>query len=426
MTDWRNLPAVDVAPPRPARLSQTLLSRYNVCARSAYLALTEKGAATHAMMRGSAFHAFAERAITLMIEQDEPRIPPEVAKDLLAAVLAEHPEWTIPWKERDGLRQQAYHFAVGCNVDISKIAGVETLFEMDVAGWTISGRIDRLEIDAEQRTAKIRDFKTSFAIQSQEEFEASFQVVLYALLVAYGFPTRRVECPDFECDGGKIRDAGGDWLDCPTCRGHGEIDERLDNIGAGLEFFNVGEDFSRYLRDDGTMQDRWMTLTRLELGEAMADLEQLVGQFDAALGSGLWPAVPGSHCSTCAAPALCPLPQHLRPRVINSREDAVAEAVRIEFLKDEAKAKTRELKDWAKFDGPIRYGRDRVLELAIEAKRSLDKAGLARAVTRSVELGEPFAGPDAFYKESASNAFRARTLSPAELAEERMRERDDG
>jgi hypothetical protein len=169
-----------------------------------------------------------------------------------------------------------------------------------------------------------------------------------------------------------------------------------------------------------------MTLTRLELGEAMADLEQLVGQFDAALGSGLWPAVPGSHCSTCAAPALCPLPQHLRPRVINSREDAVAEAVRIEFLKDEAKAKTRELKDWAKFDGPIRYGRDRVLELAIEAKRSLDKAGLARAVTRSVELGEPFAGPDAFYKESASNAFRARTLSPAELAEERMRERDDG
>jgi hypothetical protein len=426
MTDWRNLPAVDVAPPRPARLSQTLLSRYNVCARSAYLALTEKGAATHAMMRGSAFHAFAERAITLMIEQDEPRIPPEVAKDLLAAVLAEHPEWTIPWKERDGLRQQAYHFAVGCNVDISKIAGVETLFEMDVAGWTISGRIDRLEIDAEQRTAKIRDFKTSFAIQSQEEFEASFQVVLYALLVAYGFPTRRVECPDFECDGGKIRDAGGDWLDCPTCRGHGEIDERLDNIGAGLEFFNVGEDYSRYLRDDGTMQDRWMTLTRLELGEAMADLEQLVGQFDAALGSGLWPAVPGSHCSTCAAPALCPLPQHLRPRVINSREDAVAEAVRIEFLKDEAKAKTRELKDWAKFDGPIRYGRDRVLELAIEAKRSLDKAGLARAVTRSVELGEPFAGPDAFYKESASNAFRARTLSPAELAEERMRERDDG
>jgi hypothetical protein len=424
MTDWRNLPAVDVAPPRPARLSQTLLSRYNVCARSAYLALTEKGAATHAMMRGSAFHAFAERAITLMIEQDEPRIPPEVAKDLLAAVLAEHPEWTIPWKERDGLRQQAYHFAVGCNVDISKIAGVETLFEMDVAGWTISGRIDRLEIDAEQRTAKIRDFKTSFAIQSQEEFEASFQVVLYALLVAYGFPTRRVECPDFECDGGKIRDAGGDWLDCPTCRGHGEIDERLDNIGAGLEFFNVGEDFSRYLRDDGTMQDRWMVLTRLELGEAMADLEQLVGQFDQALASGLWPAVPGSHCSTCAAPALCPLPQHLRPRVINSREDAVAEAVRIEFLKDEAKAKTRELKDWAKFDGPIRYGRDRVLELAIEAKRSLDKAGLARAVTRSVELGEAFPGPDAFYKESASNAFRARTLSPAELAEERMKERE--
>lgn len=431
-TDWRDLPPVDVPPRRPSRLSTTLLECFDKCRRSAYLSLTEGGGSTHEMDRGSGFHEFARVATEAALEHGE--VPPhELGKAMLAQVLAEHPEWTIPKKERDRLRQMVFHWCEGVRFRPERLAAVESLFTMDVGGWTISGRIDRAEIDAEARTVRIRDYKTTPNVPTQEEFEASYQVVIYALLVAYGFPTRRVPCPDPACDGGYVPDGHDDdgsvlvWADCSTCRGRGAIDERLENIGAGLSFFDVGEEYpAPQLRDDGTLHDRYMVLTRLELGEWMADLEQTVAAFDESLASGKWQAVRGSHCSRCPAPALCPLPQHLRPRVINSREDAVAEAVRLEFLKDETRAKTKELKDWAKFDGGrIRYGRDRVLELAIEAKRSLDKDGLARAVTRSVELGEAFPGPDAFYRVSSSNTFRDRTLSPSELAEERMQERGD-
>src|SRR5436190_2158512 len=112
MFDLRHLPAVEDNVEQPEALSQTFLSRMDVCARSGYLYLRHRsGPTSHAMDRGTAFHAFAERLVHLLIDSDENSAPPEIAKDLLSAVIAENPTWQLPEPEMDALRIMAYHLA---------------------------------------------------------------------------------------------------------------------------------------------------------------------------------------------------------------------------------------------------------------------------------------------------------------------------
>ena len=196
------------------------------------------------------------------------------------------------------------------------------------------GRIDAAFMPEPDRLV-IWDLKSSMAVLSQEDFEHSFQPLFYAVLLAFGHP----EGSPFE-------------------------------IGRGVQWFEVVNLFPRYLSDKG-IPERRHVISRSELMDHRAYLEALTAKAEHAFATGEWPAVPGSHCSTCAAPTLCPLPAVLRDHQgeITTFEQACEAATWWKFTTDHAGRVKKDLKGFAEANGvSVPIGTD--LELAFSYTES--------------------------------------------------------
>jgi hypothetical protein len=325
-----DLPPVEENIDRTEHASQTFLDRFSLCPRSAYLYRKhEGGPRSHAMDRGVLIHAVFEKQLRLMVEQGEHYVPPELAKDLAAELLAERTDLVVPPGEADAVRLMAFHLAEGIAIDPSTVVAIEDTFELPLGDFILRGRIDAAFLPEKDRLV-VWDLKSSLAVPNQEDFEHSFQHPFYAVLLAFGKP------------------AGSPF-----------------GIGQGVQWFEMVNLYPRYLSDHGIPERRHI-ISRNELLDHRLYLEATH-----AFESGEWPAVPGSHCSTCAAPTLCPLPSVLRDHQgeITTFEQACEAAEWWKFTTDQAARVKKDLKGFAEHEGrSIPIGAD--LELAFSYSES--------------------------------------------------------
>lgn len=377
------------------KLSQSFLARMDVCPRSAYLYAKYRGtrAQSHAMARGEVFHAFAEQAVKQMRADGEVSMPPDVGRELMEEVLSARADLTVPHHERDALRAMAWNWSAATEaqpLNFDHLAGVELMPELRMGRWIVRGRIDRVEVVGHD--AYLRDYKTSLNLPSQERFDKSFQLKFYALT----------------------------W-------GEGTIDG--ERVGEGIENFHIAEEYPRFLSKaclacdkfaDGadpackecgereftppTLFKRRGLLGQREVADFTRAVEGLLDKLERALRDGEWPASPGSHCSTCAAPDDCPLPRQLRPAVVTSEGEAIALAQDVDRMEAEVKKHKAALKDYASENGEIRYG-DKELGFLTVRSNKTDKKALEAAM-QGAEID-----PRSFQKQTTSTRFTTRTVS---------------
>lgn len=410
----RRLPPVaPIEPPR--RFSQTLMRHANTCQRAAYLYVRHHGGMpAHALDRGTAYHLTQAKILDLLIEQHEAGHPlgeqeaelreetlreqpdaegelvdEHTCKLLLEESIAEHPELTIPLHERDELRVMAVHFgtgyrtepATGFYMDPGDIVAVEQKFVLELGDYTISGIIDVAAI--RDGVAKIRDAKTEWNPPSQDEYEATFQGRLYAVLLVHGNPVSRSRCRT--CGG--VR--GGD---CAACEGRGYIETLAPPLGSRIEEVDVGETFPRHVEEDGSVVERNEVFKRIEVDAIRRDLEAQCVALARAFETGEFPAVSGTHCSRCPCEPECPLPARLRrfAGAINTREQAEEAAQWHFFWEPRLKATRAELKGWADANQTgIRVGEDLEWRF-VETNKSVpaDWEVIEEATQRAAETGE--------------------------------------
>jgi hypothetical protein len=440
------------------RASQTFLRHYNGCPRSGYLYALYKGeASTVEMVRGSALHAVCERSTALAISNEWVTIPQEIVKDMVNVVLAEYP---VPLEEHDYIREMAYRWATEYAAKPREVIAIESLIVLHVGGWDVRMKVDFAELLDDGERVHVVDYKSSRSMPTQEEIarkrtdplpgggEAAvlmaknFQLVLYALGLAFGVPVRVEECTRCRGTGEPLNiytpdemiDPQGSILErdeetgairalCNMCGGSGRVETPEPFSLAGraqrfdLEFVFPGIEW------DGRMGRREMSLTRLELSEYMASLEALLANLDRSDETGDWPAqISDAACGECPASSLCPIPKELRDHrgTINTVEQAAEALEVLDRRRAEDAAIGREIKSFAKSRGEIdiRFGKDKVQEWKTSPVMKItDRDGLFAAVERAVRFGEPL-DRDAYVQTKPSTGFKARTLTADELMAE--------
>lgn len=311
------------------------------CPYSGYLYVAHDGGApSHPMHRGSAFHATVARCIDTMTATGNTTIAPDDAKAIMLEVLAEHQEWVIPAGQMDGLRVMVFRWAMAFVLPAG--ARAEVPFRMDVAGETVTGTLDLSWVSGD--TLFIRDYKAGWHLYPQADVSGTdgetgrakgakaAQLITYALLAA---------------------DGKSDVVTLP----------------AGINKFDLGFVFPMYSDATGDgLAERGVVVTRPELIEHREWLALLVSRSARAFQENRYAAVPGSHCSRCAANAECPLPAKVRggtPFERNPRD--VAED--FHFLKLGADELRKELKAYVEHIGQaVPFGTD--LELSFKQTAS--------------------------------------------------------
>lgn len=413
--------------PLENRAAQTFLRHANACMRSGYLYAKYRGeASTVEMQRGRAMHSVCERATKLMLDMGEPIVPPEVVKTLLDEVLGETP---VPLEEHDYLREACYRWASEFAIDPSAVIACETLFTMRVGDWDVRCRVDYADLREDGAVAHVVDYKSGRGAATQEEIARvrpdgtlhakNFQLVLYALALAFGVPVREEPCP--QCDGtGVVRERDQDPWYC-ECEGRKVETAEPFPVAQRAQRFDLAFVYPGIEDREGKMLRRPVTLTRLELEEYRGSLAALVQRVAAAEESGDWPAVVSdAACGECPAPGECPIPRELRDwrGRINTPEQAGEAAAVLDRRKAEDRALQTELRNFAKANGPIRAG-NKVWELVYSESESVtDREGLFSAVDRAVQYGEDF-DRARFVKVKGRTDFRARDLTPEELTRRR-------
>jgi hypothetical protein len=434
------------------KASQTFLRHYNACPRSGYLYSLYKGeASTIEMVRGSALHAILERSAALAVANDAVSVPQEIVKDMVNVVLAEH---HVPFEEHDYIRESAYRWAREYAAVPAEVVAIESLIVLRVGGWDVRMKVDHAELLEGGELCHVVDYKSSRSMPAQEDvarkrrdplpeggeaavfLAKNFQLVLYALGLAFGVPVRVETCS--ECSGSgqaPTADRSVDLGGCPGCggsmltpgRGMWEVPEPFSLAGRAqrfdLEFVYPGIEF------DGVMARRPMSLTRLELSEYMASLEGLLARVAHSEETGDWPAqVSDDGCGECPAASLCPIPAELRDHrgTINTVEQAAEAQEVLDRRRAEDAAISREIKAFCKAQGiDLRYGRDRVREWKTsEVTKISDRESMFAAMERAVRFGEPFDRGE-FVSTKPSTGFNARTLTADELMAEAV-ERSNG
>jgi hypothetical protein len=385
--------------PLDRRLRQTWLRHFNNCPRSAFLAVMYEGkSSTPEMMRGTAAHEIFARATRLAMEMGEATIPPDVVKTLADEVLGEFP---VPLEQHDYVREMAFRWASEVAFDPGYVVACETLFEWPIGEWKVRARIDFAEILEGGHALLIRDYKSSRAAPPWDEVARkmpdgrlvakNFQLVLYALVMAFGAPVREDES--------------------------GETPEPF-SIAKGVNRFDLEFVYPGIEDREGKMVRRPLTLDRLELEEYRTSVEGLVGRVRRAEQSGDWPAVTSdAACSECPAPGECPIPQEVRNwrGRINTPEQASEAAMVLDRQKAELRAAQTELRNFAKETGePIRFG-GKMMELVYAESEQLDKDALFAALSRgeTVDWGD-------YISVKGRTDFKARDLTADE------REAQDG
>jgi hypothetical protein len=329
--DYRHLPPVQETVARPSRFSQTLVRHANFCPRSAFLYIKHRGGLSIEMDRGSVVHLFAQRMTLELLQRGEPSLwAPSEAENVVVAAgevasltkvmvdeILDDPElgFVLPDWAADQARVCAYHLAIGWDVDMSTVLGVERTFVLDVGGWEIRGRIDLLTWP-DPHEMVVTDYKTSLAVPDAAEFESAFQPKLYGALVMFGVPVEQRPCE--ECAGaGYYNSSTGHERKCGVCDGAGHEEVRGEPLGAHLRRVGARQIHPRAKpkwNEDGTVRlvDRTAYWSRKELQDFLHDVERSVRRIERGLDTGDWPARHGAHCSECPAEPECPLPRHLR------------------------------------------------------------------------------------------------------------------
>lgn len=410
MTDYRNLPAVEPIEV-PRRFSQTLLTKHDDCPRSAYLYLKHRGGTgAHNMDRGSLAHEVFDRALKTLVVANKDRDSREPWERLDAAsmaaivdeVLRARPDLVVPRREVDDVREMAYHWAVGYDVDPEHVAGIEQLMVLDLeCGWTVSGKLDVVALPSVE-LGQVDDYKTSPALPTAEEYEGSVQPWFYAVLLCFGTPVMREDCPHCPIAQRVI------VSDCETCEGRGYVEVRGEPgaLGGHLRGVLTREVYPRpKLRDDGTLHRRELLLARTAIADYRADLERMAATLAARFESWDFPARSsggsenGSWCSRCPAPHECPLPAQLRDFAgsINTRDEATEAWIKAQHDKARNAAIEREVKNFCKAHGVDLVVGDQRWAWEPSEGRALRKAGrgsdwdgLEVAVRNAAEFGEPF------------------------------------
>jgi hypothetical protein len=424
--------------PLRERLSVTMLRHENTCSRAGYLYAKYRGAGrSNAMERGTALHEVLRRATMAAVDQDEPMVPPELVKAIVAEVIAE-PALRCPMEEHDYLRECAYRWGDHFVCQPRNVLAVEQFMVLELPnGWVVRGVVDYAELLEGGAAVRAEDYKSARAMMGEEEVgrkrpdgsiaAKDFQLVCYALMLVFGRPAARCET----CEGhGRVTIdnpiPGGPLtveIDCETCAGRGyHLIGPLPLAGAAQRV-DLAYTYPGIPRKDGSVSKRECSLTRLELEEYRDSLLAAVERVRIAEQTGDWPAASGSHCTECPCKLECPIPTELRDYAgaINSPEEAAVVAE----VQDRARAKwdavDKELKTFVKKamgGGPLRFGRDQVMEVKhLEYEEIRDKDELFAAVQRSTEYGEPFERGK-HVKVRQSNRMTTRRLTELELEEE--------
>jgi len=385
--------------PLPRTLRQTWLRHFNLCPRSAFLASKYADSmTTAAMARGTAVHEIFARSTAHALSTQEAVIPPDVVKTVVDEVLAEQ---SVPFEEHDGIREMAWRWATEFAMDPDSVVAVETLFQLQVGDWTVRARVDFAELLEDGKALLIRDYKTSRAAPPFDEVARkvggrlvakNFQLVLYALLVAFGVPVR------------ETHRVGGEETPEPFGVAPHARDFHMEFVYPGLE------------NAEGRMVTRPVELDMLELAEYRSSLEGLVTRVVNSESSGHWPAVVSdAACGECPAPGECPIPQEVRNwrGRINTMEQAGEAAMVLDRQKAELRAAQTELRNFAKANGSIRSG-GRVWELVYsEHEEVADKEAFFAAVDRGERVDR-----SEFMRTKGRTDFRARDLTVEEQGDE--------
>lgn len=337
----------------PEKLSQTFLNKFSSCQRSGYLYLKYRGgAASIELVRGSLLHETLQRCTEVMVANDEPRIPAEVARDLLMEVSSEHPEWVIPPGEFDAVRFMVYHFAEHTVIDPQTVFGIEQMWELEIAGKIVRGKMDLILLI--ENMVNVRDYKSAAGMKTKEQWEKDFQSVMYDLMAAFGHTEDGLVLP-------------------------GDVTMFMSEVV-----------YPRFVFD-GQLASRESFRDRIDLQDHKAYLIDLLGKVDYAFETGEFPAQKGSHCNECPAALECPLLATLRDGEgeIQTREDAVIAAEKRMMHQSESRRLTTQVRKWVDRNGELTVG-DKELYIKGTSSKETNWESLNEAIQRSVELGEPF------------------------------------
>lgn len=413
------------------RFSVTFGRHHNVCPRAGFLYEKHRGVdRSHPMARGSAMHRILELATKAAVQADEVTIPPEIVKSIANDVLAEPGYW-CPVEEHDYTREMAYRWAEQETIDPAGVVACETLFVLDVDGVEVRGKIDRADLLEGGAAVRVRDYKSARSMVSFEDIgrrlrdgriaAKDYQLVLYALLVAFGVPVRIEPCET--CKGTGVTPLAPGLPECEPCRGYGYVEVREPfPVADRAQRFDLAYVYPGIPDKEGRINERGVSLTRVELHEYMASLVAQVRQIRHSVETGDWPAMRGDHCSECPCVAECPIPAALRPFTgrINTVGEAQEAAEQLDAEKHVHRARWDELKLFVKsLPGQrLRFGRDQVIEPGYtESEEIPRKDAMFDAIDRAVKYGEPFER-SRFVRQKRSTPLRQRRLSEMELAEE--------
>lgn len=320
----RDFPPVEKNIEVPETLRQSLLARHNVCPRSAYFSQLYDTASIP-MDRGSALHAAIERVIYILQESGEITMPGEVGREVADAVMAERTDLVLPTAEQDAVRGMIWNFCESFTLNWQTIVGVEVPLKMEVNGWELTCRIDLIE--AEENIIRIWDWKSSYLIRKEEDVQRGFQGQFYALACLEGFTSTEDPLTDHK------------------------------NFGAGINDVWFLETYPRYRSEEGPLIAKQGVWNRVELAEFKVSLERNLAAFEESLETGNWPARDGSHCSQCAAPKLCPIPEKLRrlPEVRTQEQAEAAVSLKLAH-KREGKWLQEALREYSSENGDVVVG----------------------------------------------------------------------
>lgn len=436
---------------RTDRISQTALKHFNSCERSAYLYMLHKGQQrTVEMVRGSALHTITERATREALEAPD---GPEtdllaIVKPIVNEVLR---ETDVPIEEHDALREMSYRWAAHTQLPPpERIVALETLFALDVDGVQVRCRIDYAEISEDGATVRVDDYKSGRGMPSYEDVARkrpdgtyaakNIQLVLYALVLAFGVPVREEDCPHCEGDGWLV--SGYAPTACFHCGGTNPPKDqrgkpqgpyvlgtgRLETpepfgVAARAQQFDVAFVYPAVDTRDGGLAARPCSLTRGELEEYRESLAALIARFGGNVESGEWPAKTSEFgCGICPARSQCPIPVEVRSHAgeINTDEQLAEAAER--YAQDAAllTARRKEIKLAVKArGGEFRFGDGMVWAfLPLQLKRELDKDGLFEALDRGEAVER-----SAFERVSKNTPFECLTVEKLEAKREAREER---
>lgn len=361
---------------KPKTLRQTALRYADTCPHAAYLYWkNDGGVPSSPLFRGRAFHAVAERVAKACVQHGEETIGHHDAKAILDEVLVEHPEWPVPAADMEPLRQMVFHLAETFRCPPSPL--IEQLFHLDVSESTVSGTVDLAW--CEDDILFLRDYKASLGgIPSWDDIAAkddqgrlkgakSFQLIVYALLIADGRPV------------------GTDW--------------RLPQVN----FFDVAFVYPFHLAGDGEgLLERGVRISRMELIEHRSWLNALIKRVEHGFTTGRWPAVPGSQCSICPAWHECPLPEAFRQGSPMERDPSEV-AEELLFLTRDAEQARKSLKEYGARYGAIPVGSDMELSHKRTDSRRMSKRG-----KELLAAGKPVPASEYTTSESLRFDFRPR------------------